>query len=558
MATSLSVAPSLLIAPSLPITIKTGRNLGQIARSELPFLLSFTLAVGALTSLPYAIGQFMSSRETVFTGMLTHSLDTNNYLAYVQQAASGKWLFRNPMTPEAHAAVFFNLEWLIAGKIASAFHVSLATATDIQRLLSLGLMCFGVYWLAAHLFRSTLIRRAALTAVMAGGGLGWVAALHVLHIPLDSSYFLDLSNGNLFPFYWALKLPHFLASESFVVLGLAFFLRGECTGRIRDYAAAGAGYMAAGACRPYDMLYLMAATGLFVALRFLKQRPTFSQLLLRSTPILMCGPVLAYYFWIFKVHAIFHWWSFPGNAAPAPWLLAFGFGPCFFLFLWSLNKLAKTRITPAAEFMICCFVTATLLTYMHHWLHFAFQFATNMLLPMVMLTLFALEKPITEWKARARWASALMTVLLIVNCFTSLALTAQAAWLVRKGDFRVDAALVDAYSWLNIHSGFEDVVLADFDNSNQLPQYTHNVVFCGYINAVNFNQKWEDLQHFLKPDTSIQFRQHLLRQYGVRFLLLNPTEARNFAQLENTSMVKEVFRNSAAVVLVVNREALGA
>src|SRR6476646_641229 len=137
MATSLSVVPPPNSVPILVTTLGRRRSLGQIARSELPFLLSFTLALGALTSLPYAIGRFIPSGETVFTGTLTHSLDTNNYLAYVQQAASGKWLFRNPMTSEPHAAVFFNLEWLIAGKIAAGFHVPPATATDIQRLLSL-------------------------------------------------------------------------------------------------------------------------------------------------------------------------------------------------------------------------------------------------------------------------------------------------------------------------------------------------------------------------------------------------------------------------------------
>jgi len=201
MATSLSVVPPPNSVPILVTTLGLRRSLGQIARSELPFLLSFTLALGALTSLPYAIGRFIPSGETVFKGTLTHSLDTNNYLAYVQQAASGKWLFRNPMTSEPHAAVFFNLEWLIAGKIAAGFHVPPATATDIQRLLSLILMCLGVYWLAAHLFDSIFIRCAALTAIMAGGGFGWIAAIHVLHIPINTNYFLDLSNGNLFPFY---------------------------------------------------------------------------------------------------------------------------------------------------------------------------------------------------------------------------------------------------------------------------------------------------------------------------------------------------------------------
>src|SRR6266487_15985 len=257
--------------PKAALSITTARSpktpkVSTIARSEIKFLAIFTLALCFLTSLPHVVGHLVSFPGTVFTDVLEHSLDSNNYLAYAHQAASGKWLFHNPMTAEPHGEIFFNLEWLAIGKISSLLHVSLAFAMDIQRLLCLVLMCYAVYWLSTFLLHNPFVRGVALVAILAGGGFGWLAALHLLHIPINSSYFLDLTNANLFPFYWALKLPHFLVSESFVVLGLCFFLLAERKRRVHCYIAAGLCYMVSGACRPYDMLFAMAATALYLTL----------------------------------------------------------------------------------------------------------------------------------------------------------------------------------------------------------------------------------------------------------------------------------------------------
>ena len=182
----------------------TTSQFGVIARSEIKFLVFFTLFLCVFTTLPYLAGHLVSFPGTVFTDVLGHSFDTNNYLAYARQAASGRWLFRNPMTAERHGEVFFNMEWLVIGKLSSLLHVSLTCGMNIVRVLCLILMCYGVYWLSSFLFCSTLIRRVALVASLTSGGYGWLRALRLLHIPIDSSYFLDLTNANLFPFYWAL------------------------------------------------------------------------------------------------------------------------------------------------------------------------------------------------------------------------------------------------------------------------------------------------------------------------------------------------------------------
>ena len=310
-----------LDAPAIdlvPVQRVEKRSAGAISFAECKFILSFVLFVCFVTTLPYMVGHFVSYPGTVFTGIIEHSADTNNYLSYANQAARGKWLFRNQMTGEPHGEVFFNLEWLLIGKIAALLHVSLPVGLSILRLFCVLAMGYGVYWLSSFFLKTVfLARRVAMVAIMTGGGFGWIAALHLLHVPIDSSYFLDLTAALQFPFYWGLKLPHFLVSETFVVLGLCLFLRAESRERLGDYLVAGAFYLASGeARRPYDMLFLMCATGLYIAID-IRARLHWT-LLRRALPIFMSVPLLGYEFWIFKIHPVFRWWSLPGLPPPEP------------------------------------------------------------------------------------------------------------------------------------------------------------------------------------------------------------------------------------------------
>lgn len=525
--------------------------------SAILFVCCFALILSLLTTLPYLVAQKTHIPGKVFTGLIEHSLDTYNYLAYARQAASGQWLFRNPMTPEPHRAVFFNLEWLLIGKLSVLLNVSLTTATDIMRIIFVVAMCFGLYWLSGHVFRSRFMRSIAVVAIMSGGGFGWIVSVHLLGIKLDSSYFLDLTNANLFPFYWALRLPHFLISETFVVLGLSSFLSGEQRQEKLYYFAAGLCYVAAGACRPYDMLFLMAATSAYLIYSVLRSTGNHRQILLRAVPVLMCLPWLGYYYWIFKIHPVFRWWSMPGNPGPPAWLLAWSFGAPFFLFVLAAWKLRRSELRPAGAFLLSCLLTATVLAYLHAVLHFAFQFATNILIPMLLLGLLGIEAWITEWRTRRGfWADVGIFALLFVNSLTSLALTGQAVVLARRGDYDTDAQRIEAYSWLENHSQKGDIVLADFEHSNEIPQYTGDIVYCGYYNAVHFLEKYRILQQFFQPVATTQFRQQVIHENGVGFVLLTTEEEQSAPAISSGGDLKEIFRNDSIVIFRVDSTAL--
>ena len=101
---------------------------------------------------------------------------------------------------------------------------------------------------------------------------------------------------------------------------------------------------------------------------------------------------------------------------------------------------------------------------------------------------------------------------------------------------------------LNGHSRADAVVLADFEISNHIPQYTHNIVFCAYDNAVHFDDKLKALQQFLDPKTSNEFRERLIQQNAIHFVLLTAAEERELPAVGEAPFLKEVFRNHAAVV----------
>ena len=547
---------TLEAAPRFAASSPHQHVLGRVEPSELKFVIFAGSIICLLTSFPYWLGSRLSTPDHVFTGVLEYSADANNYLAYAHQAEMGQWLFHNPMTGEPHGNVFFNLEWLLIGKLARMLNAPLPVGTNILRLFATVLMIYGVYWLSSFFLRSRLLRQIALMGIMMGGGFGWIAAVHLFHIPLDSSYFLDLTHANLFPFYWALKLPHFIVSEALIVLGACFFLHAENRGRAHSYVLAGVCYIAGGTCRPYDMLFAMAATSAYVVLSC-AQKKKFDWVLLRLLPVLMCIPALAYYYWIFKVHPVFRWWSLPGGQAPPPSLLVLGFGMtsvCLALSLWKL----RGRHNPQTAFLLCSLFFAVVLTYSHCIFHFAYQFATNLLVPAVLLILIAWEDSILRFYRKGHRGKLLVIALVTVNSLTSLSLAAQALVLVKAGNFRVDGELLAGYSWLNSHSHPDELVLADFPVSNQLPQYIHNRVFCGYANAVQFSEKESELHRFFAPIAEPGFREELVRRNAIRWVVLTHVERESMGSLADETMFREAFHNSALTIFEVAPSSLRA
>jgi hypothetical protein len=215
--------------------------------------------------------------------------------------------------------------------------------------------------------------------------------------------------------------------------------------------------------------------------------------------------------------------------------------------LASIPKLGRVESNRTIAFPICALSAAIVLTYSHHFFHFAFQFATNILVWACILILIRIEgSALRLW--RESWGKVLIACVLALNAFTSIALTAQAVLLARTGAFQIDASLLNAYAWLDKHSQRRELVMADYENSNQIPQYTHNTVFCGYDNAVRFEEKSKEVEQFFTAATPDNFRKELLRQNAIRFIVVNNNEEPRLRGLQDVGLVHEVFRNQSTAI----------
>ena len=84
-------------------------------------------------------------------------------------------------------------------------------------------------------------------------------------------------------------------------------------------------------------------------------------------------------------------------------------------------------------FPLCAFSAAIVLAYSHHFFHFAFHFATNILIWACVIILICMEQSVLRlW--RARRGKVFIVCVVVLNAFTSIALTAQAALLAKKRD----------------------------------------------------------------------------------------------------------------------------
>jgi hypothetical protein len=300
------------------------------------------------------------------------------------------------------------------------------------------------------------------------------------------------------------------------------------------------------------MLYLIAATSLYIVWRACREWRFDGVTVTRAIPLFMSVPLLLCYVWIFKLHPVFRWWSDPGSRPPRPWVLAFSFGLPLLLLMSSLESLRKRPLSEAGRVSICCLLSASLLVYTYPLLHFSFQFATDIAIPLVFVAIIGMEDVWSKWRLNSKWQTWLIVgSFLVVNSLASWTLVAREVKEVRQGEFRVDAGVLEGYAWLDRNSHSGAVVLADYDNSNRHPQYTHDNVFCGYYNAVRYSEKRQEVDRFLSPETTNAYREGLVKQVSVEFVVLQSDEDQKLFHLKDAPFLRETFRNDAVVIYAV-------
>jgi len=517
---------------------------------DLRFVAASAAALAILTSVPYVAAHALDDRDSRFLDTLVFEQDFNSYCAFVRQSAEGAWLFDNPFTPEPHRASFLNLEFLVTGRLAGLLRLEAGRALQIQRVAAGTLLAFGLWGLGAQLIAAPTLRRVFFIAALTGGGFGWMRVLPGLGRAVERMRPVDLYAG-VHPFFWLFLHPHFVAGEAMVVLALGALLAGERTGRGAFHLAAGTLAALVGLVRPYDMLFLQVTAVLYAAAVALQERraekaPAARRLL----PAVMPLPVLAYSLWLFRFDPVFRWWGRQGvNGPPPARSMLAGLGLLPVLLAAALVASRRRPWTRGETLMACAVATSLLLVYSYPWLSFSFQFVTTLVVPALLLALSRLEVDLLPLGATRRGA-VLAALVLAMNALSSAALWAIKLAEAQGAEFRIAGSERAALAWLRAHSRARDVVLAGRRTSNRVPRYTDDAVVAGYeFSTVRFAEKLERVQRFFRASTADAFRERLLAQLGVRYVV-HGSEERQLGGYDpaRSAFLGEAFRDGDMAV----------
>jgi hypothetical protein len=504
----------------------------RLQPGELGFPLVLGAALAVWTALPYVLGHALDSPHSRFADSLAYGRDFNSYASYVRQSAEGHWLFVNQFTPEPHLPVFFNLEFLLTGKVARLLGLSAGLALQVQRTLA-ALACAPVfYWVSSFLLRRVAMRRLVLVLALTWGGFGWMADVPGLRGILERLPPGD-PFGALHPFFSLLLQPHFLVAEVLTLLALGLYLRGEVEDRTRDVVLAGAVSAALGTVRPFDMVFLCATTvAFYLAWGLLHRDLTSRGALRRLLPAALSVPVLLYDGWLFTFHPVFRWWGKVGMAPHLPPRtvlsgllerggLLVGLGLVLVPLVAAIPRLRPLRSCPRPLFGAACATLASLaLLCSFPIFGSAFQFLTTLGFPLVLLATAPHEDWVTAALAQRRWPAAAIAGFLALNAVDSARLYAQAFRSAVSGRHRVAGSLLEACRWLQDHSEEGQLALASPGNSNRLARYTHLRVVAGYdLSTVRYAEKEEAVGRFYEAGTPERVRRGLLLEYDARFVL---------------------------------------
>jgi len=541
----------------------SGRRFG-----ETKFLTGLICLFLLLTSLPYLYGRLSCPPEKQFVGLVGWDVPgAYMYFMWEKQGLEGRTLFQDRLTPEKHKPFYFNLEWLLLGRAVNYLNLSLISAFQVERCLTLLAGLVILYYFVGRFFSDVVERRCVFLWILFTSGLGWV--FWVIRKATGLSWPIrvwGIEGVNLFGYL--INKPHVIRSLALVCLSYAFLLQGEQRGRVGYFILAGVTICFQGFIRPYDLPAAFVLLAIFPLLITIRER-TIDWLRVRNYLIaaLTALPIVLYYVFLRSsiLREVFEGVSFEAFTPlemliwlGIPLLLAFcGFDglksfkdwdkPKLFLYLWALIVFALIYAYPiipwGMESAGLCYIVAPVLAGRVVYGRFIPALATTEL-GRRLTSRFKLD--------RRRW-TVLVSFIAILLCLPSnLILYGKlfANLAAHSRPYYIPIEVADAFSWLAHNASTQNVVLSDAQNGYHLPVDASVTAFIGHGHfTIDYAGKRQLLARFFDSKEPDEFRQELLHKYAVAYVFYSDLE-RKLGDFDPSaaSYLRPVYSNSLVTI----------
>ncbi len=549
-------------------------------RCEYRFVLILSMAALVITSIPYALGAMMATEERVFGGFVYAIEDCYSYLAKMRQGAEGAWLFQIAHTPEPHPGALFFLFHLVLGKIAALLPTGALTSRMVlvyhlaRWIFGIGLLLTLYRFLATFTDR-LLVRRLAWLMATFGGGLGWLLVFlgesdWLGSLPLD----FILPEG--FTFLVLYAFPHIALGRTLLLWGILSLLRawqvasasdqreGEHPELVKGWWALVAGFLwlAMGLIVPFYVAVAWAVAGAgLIVLALRERRLPWTEASLAGVSGLISAPIVLYSAWRFTSDPIYAAWAAQNQilsphplhylaaygiplilsafAVPNAWL---GKRPTWLLLAWVgavpfliyLPFNLQRRLVEGVQVPLSLLAAMGLLNGLP--VHLSMQpverrrpDGREAKLVNGLSMHSSMQQGHADVTSRALGLKSRLAigVVLIALLPTNVLLIMGNTMALRGSPdpiFR-DKEEIAALDWLDQRVAPSDVVLASYETGNYLPARVRARAFVGHgPESVHAEQKRAQVARFFNSTTDPGWREYLLRDYGVDYVLWGPEE----------------------------------
>lgn len=555
-------------------SINSGKQLKSILGWRQIILWAVPAAILAyiVSAIPYYYCYSATPDGFVNGRFLGGPADINMYFSFVRQVADGNYLLINRLTHIDHAPVFFNLEWLLIGKIMAIFNLSELMTFEVWRAIGAFSVAAGFIALANKTARTTFQLVVATLMCLFGGGFGWIflCLANLKSIPFDNSTLLyfDLFSGR-HPFIQILFNPHFSMPLGILLIFFTFFICGEQTKKTIWYIFAGAVGLIEGAMRPYDIIALYVVIPFFIVIELLlsKEKQTYYRTCQRIIPMILIFPLLFYFTYLFSFHPVFKYWASQGttyyNLSFFQQCLTFGLAGILCLIRFALIRKFPLQ---KQDRILLAWVTALLFLEnaykLFPFIPYSSQLLTITIPPVILLGIATIcPNSDNSTSTTSKKSIAIVALLILINSGSSISSINHTYMLVRYGenrlfDYYLPEPMMNAFNWLKKNSKPNDVVLSRESITNELVKFVSIRVVAGHWSVTPEIKKLrQQLTPFFSGGMPPVDTEILLSSLNTNWVLHVPTDsALTPTSLDLLPSLKKCFEDRGVMVYARNRE----